>query len=132
MGRAALKVDCPNSSGGGKRGSSPCRKFSKKPTFEDDEDGCCLSSDIPNCFGFVAYSVNSGEKARVRTKSYQPAYCCGPPPECFGSPSPSPSLRKYRCLDQRDTEIEDKQETSPKKPKGKEGNPNISDSLWLG
>ncbi|KAL1775008.1 Glutamine synthetase [Sigmodon hispidus] len=133
--RAALKVDYPNSSGGGKRGSSPGRKTSKKPSIEEEEeDGGSRSSESPaNCFGFVAYSVNSGEKSRVKVKSHQPPYSSTSPSERSGSPTPSPSPRKLRCLDQRDIETEEKHEHSSKKRRSREGNPNTTfDSMWLG
>lgn len=132
MGRGALKVDCPNSSGSGKRGSSPSRKYSKKPTIEDVEDGDSRSSDSPsNTFGFVAYSVNSGEKSRVKVKSHQ-SYSSTSPTERSGSPIPSPSPRKLRCLDQRENENEERYEHCPKKRRAKEYNPNAFDSHWLG
>lgn len=129
--RAALKVDYPNYSGGGKRGSSPNRKSSKKPSIEEEEDGDSRSSES-NCFGFVAYSVNSGEKSRV--KSHHHTYSCSSPSERSGSPTPSPSPRKLRCLDQRDTESEERQhEHSSKRRKAREGNPNSTfNTLWLG
>lgn len=92
--RAALKVDCPNSSGGGKRGSSPNRKSSKKPSIEEEEDGDSRSSESPaNCFGFVAYSVNSGERPRVKSHQHTCSYT---PSERSRSPTPSPSPRKLR------------------------------------
>lgn len=134
--RAALKVDYPNSSGGGKRGPSPSRKSSKKSSIEEEEeDGDSRSSESPtNCFGFVAYSVNSGEKSRVKVKSHQPLYSSTSPSERSGSPTPSPSPRKLRCLDQRDTtESEERHEHSSKKRRAREGNPNCTfNSLWLG
>ncbi|CAO2637267.1 Glutamine synthetase [Lemmus lemmus] len=132
--RAALKVDCPNFSGGGKRGSSPNRKSSKKPPIEDEEDGDSRSSESPgNCFGFVAYSVNPGEKSRARVKSYQPTCSSTSPSERSGSPTPSPSPRKQRCFDQQDTEEEERHEHSSKKRRAREGNPNSTfNSLWLG
>lgn len=130
--RAALKVDYPNYSGGGKRGSSPNRKSSKKPSIEEEEDGDSRSSESPgNCFGFVAYSVNSGEKSRV--KSHHPTYSCSSPSERSGSPTPSPSPRKLRCLDQRDTESEERHEHGSKRRRAREGNSNSTfNSLWLG
>lgn len=130
--RAALKVDCPNSSGGGKRGFSPSRKSSRKTSIEEDEDGDSRSSESPaNCFGFVAYSVNTGERSRV--KSHQPTYSYTSPSERSGSPTPSPSPRKLRCLDQRDTESEERHEHSSKKRRAREGNPNRTiNTLWLG
>lgn len=132
--RAALKVDYPNSSGGGKRGSSPSRKSSKKPSIDDEEDGDSRSSESPaNCFGFVAYSVNSGEKSRVKVKSHQPPYSSTSPSERSGSPTPSPSPRKQRCLDQRDIEAEERHEHSSRKRRSREGNPTSTyNSLWLG
>lgn len=133
MGRAALKVDCPNSSGGGKRGSTPSRKYSKKQTIEDVEDGDSRSSESPpNTFGFVAYSVNSGEKSRVKVKSHQ-SYSSASHSERSGSPTPSPSPRKLRCLDQREIENEERYEHCPKKRRAREyNNPNAFDSHWLG
>ncbi|KAL6085772.1 hypothetical protein STEG23_027969 [Scotinomys teguina] len=133
-GRAALKVDYPNSFGGGKREPSPSRK-SKKPSIEEEEDGDSRSSESPaNCFGFVAYSVNSGEKSRVKVKSHQPPYPSTSPGERSGSPTPSPSPRKLRCLDQRDFEAEERHEYSPRKRKFREGNPSnaFTNPLWLG
>lgn len=84
------------SPGGGKRGG-PSRKAAPKAADEDEDDGASRSSDSPaNCFGFVAYSVNSGERARAKVKT------SGPWSERPASPAPSP--RKLRCLDQRDAE----------------------------
>lgn len=126
--RAALKVDYPNSSGGGKRGSSPNRKYLRKPSVEEEDDGDSRSSD---CFGFVTYSVNSGERSRV--KSHQPTYSYFSPSERSGSPTPSPPLRKLRGWDQRDTELEERREYSSKKRRAREGNPNSTfNTLWLG
>lgn len=131
-GKAAFKVDCPNSSGGGKRGSSPSRKYSKKPTIEDVEDGDSRSSESPsNTLGFVAYSVNSGEKSRVKIKSH-PSYSSTSPSERSGSPTPSPSPKKLRCLDQREIENEERHEHCSKKRRSREYNPSAFDSHWLG
>lgn len=132
MGRAALKVDYSNSSGGGKRGSSPSRKHSKKSSIEDVEDGDSRSSESPsNTFGFVAYSLNTGEKPRAKVKSHQ-SYSTTTPPERSGSPTPSPSPRKLRCLDQREIENEERHEHCSKKRRAREYNPNAFDSHWLG
>lgn len=133
MGRVGLKVDCPNSSGGGKRGSSPNRKHSKKASIEeiDDADSLCSESP-PNSFGFVAYSVNSGEKSRIKVKSHQSAYSSTSPSERSGSPAPSPSPRKLRCLDQREIEAEERHEHCCKKRRAREYNLNAFDSRWLG
>lgn len=127
---AALKVDCPNSPGSGGRGSSPNRKSSKKTSSKEEEDGDSQSSE--KCFGFVAYSVNSGEKSRAKVKSHQP-YTSTSPSDCSGSPAPSPSPRKLRCLDQLYTESEERHEHHSKKRRARECNPvNTFDSLWLG
>lgn len=131
VGRAALKVDCPNSSRGGKRGSSPSRKHSKKSSIEDVEDGDSRSSESPsNTFGFVAYSVNTGEKSRVKVKSHQ-SYSTISHSERSGSPTPSPSPRKLRCLDQREIENE-RHEHCSKKRRARDYNPHAFDSHWLG
>lgn len=130
-------MDNYNSLGGGKRGSSPSRKFTKKATnenYEDDEKSDSSGSPS-NCFGFVAYSVNSGEKSRVKIKTltHQPACFDTPRADRCLSPSPSPSPRKLRCLDQLESEKEERRERHSKKRRAKEGNPNNTlDFLWLG
>lgn len=130
-------MDNYNSLGGGKRGSSPSRKFTKKATnenYEDDEKSDSSGSPS-NCFGFVAYSVNSGEKSRVKIKTltHQPACFDTPRADRCLSPSQSPSPRKLRCLDQLESEKEERRERHSKKRRAKEGNPNNTlDFLWLG
>lgn len=140
--RAALKVDYSNCPGGGKRGSSPGRKSAKTITNENEDDLESRSSGSPsNCFGFVAYSVNAGEKPRVKIKSltHQPSYSCSsrsdldPSPTPTPSPSPSPSPRKLRCVDQREPETHERRERSSKRRRAKEGNPiDTIDLMWLG
>lgn len=131
---AALKVDYANSSGGRKRGSSsPSRRSSKKTSNEDDEGDSRSSDSLASCFGFVAYSVNNGEKSWVKVKSlsHQPTCSSTSPSEPSGSPAPSPSPRKLRCLNQRDTESEERHEHSSRKRRSKEGNRSTFDSLRL-
>lgn len=126
-------MDYPNSSGGGKRGSSPNRKYSKKAPAEDIDDGESRFSESPsNTFGFVAYSVNNGEKSRAKVKSHQPTYSSTSHSERSGSPIPSPSPRKQRCLDQREMELEERNEHYSKKRRIREYNLNVFDSHWLG
>lgn len=131
-------MDFPNYPGGGKRGCSPGRKSAKKNTNEDEDDLESRSSGSPsNCFGFVAYSVNAGEKPRVKIKSTQePSYSCStrcdsdrtPTP----SPSPSPSPRKLRCVDQREPETHERRERHSKRRRAKEGIIDTFDLTWLG
>lgn len=140
--RAALKVDYPNCPGGGKRGSPPSRKSAKTTNNEDEDDQASLSSEsASNCFGFVTYAVNSGERSRVKMKAvtHQPAYSCSS--RCDPdrsqtpslSPSPSPSPRKLRCVDQRELENPERRERHSKRRRAREGNPNNPiDFLWLG
>lgn len=126
-------MDCPNSSGGGKRGSSPNRKHSEKASIEDIDDGDSRSSESPsNTFGFVAYSVNNGEKSRAKVKSHQSTYSSTSHSERPGSPIPSPSPRKQRCLDPREIELEERNEHCSKKRRAREYNLNVFDSHWLG
>lgn len=125
-----------NSNGGGKRRSTPGRKSAKKTTNEDDDDGESEASESPS-YGFVAYS-NSGEKpwVKVKTSNHQPTYNNASRPSrtvplsLFPNPS-SPSPRKSRCSDQR--ESEEKLEHCCKKRRASEGNPNSPlDLHWLG
>ncbi|XP_037662544.1 uncharacterized protein LOC119512080 [Choloepus didactylus] len=150
--RAALKVDS-NFPRGGKRRRSPSRKAAKKYDAEDTESRS--SGSHTNCFGFVAYSVNSGEKSRVKIKTltHQPAYPSttrsehspcptpspSPSPTASTSPAPVPSLSpsptpgKLRCLDQRESENEERREPKSKKRRRNEGDPiDMVNHLWLG
>lgn len=133
-------MDYPNCPGGGKRGSPPSRKSAKTINHEDEDDLASRSSEsASNCFGFVAYSMNSGEKSRVKIKTvtHQPSFSCSsrcdPDRSLTPSPSPSPSPRKLRCMDQRELENQERRERHSKRRRAKEGNPNDPiDLLWLG
>lgn len=117
------------------RGSSPNRKYSKKAPDEDIDDGDSRFSESPsNTFGFVAYSVNNGEKSRAKVKSHQPTYSSTSYSERSGSPIPTSSPRKQRCLDQREMELEERErdEHYTKKRRIREYNLNVFDSHWLG
>lgn len=120
----------PNSNGGGKRRSTPGRKSAKKTANEDDDDGESEASETPT-FGFVAYS-NPGEKpwGKVKTSNHQPSNSNTPRSSrtlsLFPSPSStSPSPKKIRCVDQRESLSEEKHEHYCKKRRANEGNPNI-------
>lgn len=133
-------MDYPNCPGGGKRGAPPCRESAKSADGEDEDEAESRSSESPNnCFGFVAYSVNSGEKSRVKIKavSHPPPFAssarCDPDRSLTPSPSPSPSPRKLRCMDQREPESLERRERDSKRRRAREGNPNDPiDLLWLG
>lgn len=131
-------MDYPNCPGGGKRGSPPTRKSAKTSNNEDEDDLESRSSESPsNCFGFVSYSMNSGEKSRVkiRTLTQQPSYFCSSRCDTDRSPtaSPSPSPRKLQCMDQRELVNQERRERHSKRRRAKEGNPNDPiDLLWLG
>lgn len=132
-------MDYPNCPGGGKRGTPPSRQSAKTTNNEDEDDVESRSSESPsNCFGFVAYSTNSGEKSRVKIKTvaYQPSYSSSArcDPERSLTPSPSPSPRKLRCMDQREpSENQERRERNSKRRRAREGYPNDPiDLLWLG
>lgn len=127
----------PSSSGGGKRRSTLGRKSAKKTANEDDDDGESETSES-NTFGFVA--SNTGEKpwGKVKTSSHHPSSSNTPRPSrtlsLFPSPSSaSPSHKKIRCVDQRESQTEEKLEHNCKKRRASEGNPNSPlDLHWLG
>lgn len=144
-----LKVDCSNYHGGAPGGSSSSRRSSvARAAKQDEDDRESLSSELPsNCFGFVAYSVNPGEKSRVKVKttSHQHASWCEtdrivtPLPSHAASPGPIPSPRetpspvKLRTMFQQEPDTEDRQERHSKKRKYRDGNFNDQlDLLWLG
>lgn len=152
-------MDYSNYHGGGTRGSSPSRRSLKKTANENEDDMESRSSEPPsNCFGFVAYSVNPGEKSRVKIKTlnHQSAYpgafrcdpdraltpsrspspsgCSIPSPCPVPSPSPTPSPLKPRSVHQRERDKEDRHERHSKKRRAKESNPPYDplDLLWMG
>lgn len=138
--RAAPKVDYPNGPGGGTGGFSPGRKRTKKTANKREDDLESQSSGSPsNSYGFVAYSVNSAEKSRIKitTLCLQPANSCtsGSDPDRPASPfpGPSPSPPKLRCLDQRESNADYSLEPLSKKIKAEESDPNgsVRSLLWL-
>lgn len=132
----------PSSPGGGKRRSTPSHRSSKKTSNEDDDDAESQASDetSSNSFGFLAYS-NPGEKPWVKIKNLthhlQPAYSNTSRSDRAASLSLSsnqlPSPRKLRCLEQRESQCEEKHEHRSKKRRVREVTPNSPlDLLWLG
>ncbi|KAK2496891.1 hypothetical protein MC885_015321 [Smutsia gigantea] len=139
---ARRPVDYPSWPGGGKQGSSPGRKAVKNGTNEDEDLASRSSGSSSYCFGFVAYSANSGEKSRVKMKtlthqrgSYSCTSRCDPDRSltlsASLSPSSCPSPRKLRCTNQREPENEERRERLSTR-RAKEGNRSYLINLWLG
>lgn len=134
-------MENPNCPGGGAGGLSPGRKHSKKTAKERDDDLESRSSEsCANSFGFVAYSVNSGEKSRIKIKTFghQPASSCASdsdPDRPASPPSsrPSSSPRKHRYVDLPESDKDDRLEPHSKKRRATEGSCNDTvHPLWLG
>lgn len=129
--------NCPRDGAGGFTPGRKCLKRTVKEREDDLESGS--SESCSNRYGFIAYSVNSGEKSGIKIKTFSqpPAYSCesGSDPDHSASSSsgPSPSARKHWCVDQRQSDKEDRLEPHSKKRRAKEGNSNdIVHPLWLG
>lgn len=131
----------PSWPGGGRRGSLADRKAAENAANEDEDSASRSSGTFSYCFGFVAYSANSGEKLRVRMKTLthqRGSYSCTSRRDpgsslidrATPSASPSPSPRKLPCTDQREPEDE-RRERHPKR-RAQEGNPSDLINLWLG
>lgn len=137
-------MDCSNYHGGAPGGSSSSRRSSAARAAKQDEDD---RESPSNCFGFVAYSMNPGEKSRVKVKttSHQHTSWCEtdrmvtPSPSPAASPGPIPSPRetpspvKLRTMFQQEPDTEDGQERHSKKRKYRDRNlSDPLDLLWLG
>lgn len=129
-------MDYPNCPGGGKRGGPASRKSVQKSPIQDDDQESHSSGSTTNCFGFVAYSVNSGEKQRVKIQTLgqqQPASSYSPrSDDCDRAPAPVP--RKLRCLEQLQPEppTPERRERPCKRRRSKEPLNDTVDLRWLG
>lgn len=135
MGRAALKVDYPNCPGGGKRGAPANRKSVHKNTQDDQESHS--SGSRTNCFGFVAYSVNTAEKQRVKIQALaQETDGCSRAPSPCQPPSPArcPSPRRFLCVEQLDPQppAQDRRERPCKRKRFEVQSSDMLDIGWLG
>lgn len=119
---------------------SPGRKHSKKTAKEHEDDLETRSSEsCSNRFGFVAYSVNSGEKSRIKIKTFghQPAYSCASESDsdlpAAPSPCPASSPRKHRYVELPESDKHDRLEPHSKKRRAAEDKSNDTvHPLWLG